>query len=476
MPKDLLAEQPKDLLATAQPEKSALSRFLSGVGGDTLQSVSALTGGALPYKYANEGLNNATGIAGELGKLSGEIAKYSILPGSGLLSGAVQQAALSAATTPGDVKERLTQGALTGGLSSGIGVLPTIIKKIGSGAGTLIGELGTHTGGETIKDAARSGYIGGDKLQAFLNSMRDKIPQTDIVNLEKKALSNIGKQHSQEYTTALDALKQDRTVLNYAPIEQAAQKALNVSNFEGHSINKQAAKVQDQLAQVVKEWSGRSNGFNPGVDPTKFHTIEGLDALKKKIGNIRQETMPGTPARVSANEVYNSVKGAIDEQSPNYAELMKKTQSNIKLRKEITKELSLGENTSDSTALRKALAIPRNNANTNYGNRVTLAQLLENNGADNLMTMLNGQALNSVKPRGLGGVVASGLGGIGIGTLNPLVIPAMLTQSPRLMGELAVKTGQGAKITKNLISKVPDSVKPAIINAILNNRKQDNEK
>jgi len=362
----------------------------------------------------------------------------------------------------------------TRGLSK---IAEPVVNATGRTAGTIIGELGTHTGGETIRDAALAGFTGGDKLKALTDNMRGKVPQAAIVDLEKGALSNIAKNDSHLYTEAMNRLRQDRTVLDYAPIEQAANSAMKKGSFEGASINKQAAGINRQLTDAIAEWSGKPYGMSPGVDASKFHTIEGLDALKKKIGNIRQESMPGTPARVAANEVYSAVKGAIEKQSPEYSDIMAKSQAGIKLRKEITNELSLGERGTDSTALRKALAIPRNNANTNYGNRVNMAQLLEANGADNLMSMLNGQALNSFKPRGLGGAVASGLGGYGVASMNPLVIPAMLAQSPRLMGELAVKTGQGARIAKDALNSsggIYDKIgiKPAIISAILQQQQE----
>jgi len=362
----------------------------------------------------------------------------------------------------------------TRGLSK---IAEPVVNATGRTAGTIIGELGTHTGGETIRDAALAGFTGGDKLKALTDNMRNKVPQAAIVDLEKGALSNIAKNDSHLYTEAMNKLRSDKTILDYKPIEQAARSAMQKGSFEGASINKQATGINRQLADAIAEWSGKPHGMSQGVDISKFHTIEGLDALKKKIGNIRQESMPGTPARVAANEVYSAVKGAIEKQSPEYSDIMAKSQAGIKLRKEITNELSLGERGTDSTALRKALSIPRNNANTNYGNRVNMAQLLESNGADNLMSMLNGQALNSFKPRGLGGAVASGLGGYGVASMNPLVIPAMLAQSPRLMGELAVKTGQGARIAKDALNSsgaIYDKIgiKPAIISAILQQQQE----
>jgi len=88
----------------------------------------------------------------------------------------------------------------------------------------------------------------------------------------------------------------------------------------------------------------------------------------------------------------------------------------------------------------------------NYGNRADLAQLLEQNGAKNLMAKLAGQSLSSFEPRGLARAVA-GLGTVATGaaglmTLNPAValplVGQLALQSPRLVGEVVHAGGRVA--------------------------------
>jgi len=133
MPKDLFAQQPKDLfeLYGVVPEKGPINRFMSGVGGQLLKSASAMgellpkmqEGENLAKKYGNEGIANATGLAGEAGQFVGSTLPYMALPQSGLLKGAAEQAGLSAITTPGDIEERIKQAALTGASSVLLGGL-----------------------------------------------------------------------------------------------------------------------------------------------------------------------------------------------------------------------------------------------------------------------------------------------------------------------------------------------------------------
>jgi len=382
---------------------------------------------------------------------------------------------------------------LSGLAKAGAKAAAPVARGAGATVGQIIGDIGTHTGGETIRDAARAGFQGGAKLEALTSNMRNKVPQSAIVDLEKQALANIAKYDSSRYTKGMEQVVKDKAILDYASIEKAARDALSVNRFKGVSVNPETAKIQDQITRVIEEWSGKPipiagalkydaatgqfvRSYKPGVNPSEFHTIEGFDQLKKKIGNIRKGTQQGTPERVVADSVYRTIRDKIAEQSPAYDALMKQSQAAIKNRKEISKELSLGENVTDSTALRKSLAIPRNNANTNYGNRISMAQQLEGAGADNLMTMLNGQALNSWKPRGLGGLVSSGLGGYGLASMNPAVVPFMLSQSPRAMGELAVlagKAGKGASKLSKAAALPYDKLKiPGLINLLIQQQQQ----
>jgi hypothetical protein len=365
-----------------------------------------------------------------------------------------------------------------------------VIKKSGGLVGTVVGELGTHTGGETIRDAARAGYQGGDKLNELTGFMRDKRVYPDIVANAEKGLRGIAQKDSDAYNLGMASLKQNQTILPYGDIEAALKSASNTGKYEGHTVSPAAVNVANELKPIIEEWSGKpipsgppifdiqTNTWiqptKPGFDPSKAHTIEGLDQLKKRVGEVYEKTDQDTPERKVARKVYNAVKSEINKVSPEYGELMKKSQNAIKRRNEFKGELSLKENATDSTKLRKLLAVPRNNANTNYGNRVALAKLLEENGADNLMSQLNGAALSSIKPRGLGGVIGGGsvLGALAAAlTGNPGLAAALvggtLTQSPRLMGEAAILAGKGGKVTSKAMGP---SVKAATIRALLANQ------
>lgn len=472
-----------------QPEKSGTSRFLSGVGGSLLDAagnVAELIPGVSqnnPVSMAGEqGLNQATGTAGSVGKFVGSAVPYVALPQK-IIPSMIGSAIIGAATSDGDLKNRaIGGGAAAGGAAIG-GALPYALKAGGRFAGKIIGELGTHTGGDTIIDAAASGMKGGKKQKIFIDYLRGNEPLSNIVDVAEKGKAGLKQAQREAYKSQITPIFQDKTVLNYSPIEDAINEASKIGKYKGHTVKPSAVNIANELEPIIQEWSGNPipvgkayispetgkmiQKTKPGFKIEDAHTIEGLDALKKRIGDLYDSVEEGTPEKKVLSTVYAKVKQAIETQNPKYKNVMEKDQEFRNLVNELNKELSLSQTTTDSTALRKLLAIPRNNANTNYGNRVALAQLLEDNGSDNLMTMLNAAALNSFKPRGLGGMIGGGTAaGSGVAALtgNPLIALTLAAtaagQSPRLMGEAALKTGQLSRLLKGPYKNL---VKPGII-------------
>jgi hypothetical protein len=117
--------------------------------------------------------------------------------------------------------------------------------------------------------------------------------------------------------------------------------------------------------------------------------------------------------------------------------------------KEATRAFSLGEKSSQDTAIRKAQSVARNNVNANYGQRKTVAEAL-NAYNPNIMPAIYGQALNTWSPRGLAGHIPTAelLTSIATGNLSPLA--AIPFSSPRAMGEAAYYGGKAAGAISNV--------------------------
>lgn len=294
----------------------------------------------------------------------------------------------------------------------------------------------TGAGPEAIRQTAKAG-VAGDKT--FTENMRGNVPVTDIVDTAREALGKMREERSAAYKGDMSKLAQDKTVLDFQPVEDAVAKASEVGSFKGVPVNRSATDVNGKIAEIVKEWKG--------LDPAEFHTPEGLDALKRTIGDLRDSTDYGTPARVAADRVYNAVKAEIQKQAPAYAKTMEDYSTASDKLKEATKTFSLGEKATGDTAVRKLQSVLRNNVQTNYGARAQLLDELATH-EPSLPSAIAGQSMNALAPRGLTarlGSMASVPAAAVAGTANPLslaAIPALAAFSPRLMGEMIYGGGR----------------------------------
>ena len=186
------------------------------------------------------------------------------------------------------------------------------------------------------------------------------------------------------------------------------------------------------------------------LDPTEFHTPEGLDALKQRIGAIR-ESLPfeARSARTAVDNVYNSIKKEIQAKAPNYAKAMQDYVKASELIDEVTRALSLNDRATADTAMRKLQSVMRNNVNTSYGSRAAALEALQEQGGRELLPALAGQTLNDWVPRGIQRATGA-LTTVGAGSLGgiPAAIGAATFSSPRLMGEAALLAGTGARIAQ----------------------------
>ena len=167
-----------------------------------------------------------------------------------------------------------------------------------------------------------------------------------------------------------------------------------------------------------------------------MHLAENVDALKQAVDTLWK---PGKDS-VIVTKVRQAIKDEIVKQVPKYADTMKAYEEAITLERQIMKELSLNKTAAAGTTLRKLQSVMRNNVNTNYGNRLEMLKTLD----PSLLPSLAGQALNTVTPRGLQGATATGTAAIGY--IEPSILAALPFQSPRLMGELALKSGQASRV------------------------------
>lgn len=309
-----------------------------------------------------------------------------------------------------------------------------VAKGVGHVGAEVLGGLGAHVGGEPLRIAARAGAEGGTPARSFQENLRALVPSEETVQTARQGLTAMVRERGQAYRTEMAKIGLDKTVLDFDKIDDALIKASTVKTYKGQDLSPTTTAIRQQMTEAIQDWRK--------LDPQEFHTVEGLDALKQKLGDIYEGTKYGTPERVAAREIYNGVRQTIIDQAPQYKKVMEGYEDASKLIKQMEKTLSLNPNASIDTSLRKLQSTLRNNVNTSFGQRKELAQFLVNAGAPNLMERLAGQALQPFLPRGLG-KLGMELGALMTGGLQGASL--IIGGSPRLLGESAYYLGKGSR-------------------------------
>jgi len=389
----------------------------------------------LPYGAAQKSMN-AIGAIPSVARATGMLPSYARAIG--------QQSAIGGATgyalTP-DQEDR-QQGATFGVVGGAAGEL---IKPIVKGVGTLTSEaLGnlSGVGSQAYKTAYNAAVQGGDKLKALASNLRKQAPMENVVDDALLGLTNMGKNLQNQYRSGMVNIKNDKTVLDFTGIDKALNDAQNLGIFKGKVTNQGIIDEVNKVKGIVDDWKAQN--------PKDFHTPEGMDELKKTIG-IELEKIPFEQAtlRKAVGGIYSSVRDEIKKQAPVYESVMKKYSEGLDQASELKKALSLGNKSSIDTALRKLQSVMRDNVNTNYGNRVNYAEMLEQASGKPIMAQLAGQALSSPMPRGLQRVLPS-VTGAGALALDPMFLATLPAQSPRLMGEATILAGKASRPVINL--------------------------
>jgi hypothetical protein len=290
--------------------------------------------------------------------------------------------------------------------------------------------LTTGTGSENISRAAQAGAQGDT---GFLQNLRGQVPMTQALEDARHNLSVMRQNRSQSYKSGMVDVSNDKTRLNFDDIDKALADAKAEITYKGQIKNPEAYKHLQDIQNTIKQWKV--------LPSAEYHSAEGLDALKQQIGALN-ESIPYTQENALrvGNNIYNSVKGTIAKQAPTYSNVMSDYSEASESIKEIERALSLGNRASADTALRKLQSLTRNNVNTNYGNRLSLAQQLEEEGGKPFINALSGQALSSPTARGLAGLAEQGAM---VGAYaNPAFLFSLPFQTPRLVGEGAYLTGK----------------------------------
>lgn len=297
----------------------------------------------------------------------------------------------------------------------------------------------TGVGQEAITQAFQAGKAGGETAAQFRQNLRGQADMTSVLDAARANLEAFRKQRSDMYRGSMEAIKSDKTILDFQGIDDAVSKARESFTFKGKPKNELALQKIDEAKAKIDEWKS--------LDPAEYHTPEGMDALKQQVGQILEDLKPRTPSDTAVKGVYNAIKSEINKQAPTYAKTMKAYSEASDQMLEIQRALSLGDKASADTAMRKLQSVMRNNVNTNFGQRLSVARQLEEVGGQQMLPALAGQALSDIAPRGIQRATAP-LGAVGL--FSTAGIPAALggaaLSSPRVVGEATFAAGRAAAI------------------------------
>lgn len=315
---------------------------------------------------------------------------------------------------------------------AGKGALQATAKGIGALTSDIIGGVGTHTGGAPLREAFRAGAEGGQRANLFLEALRNNAPQEQIVETAKDAMDSMRRSRNALYKSGMVDIKDDATQLSFDPVKDALGDIQGAARYGGKVTNKEAAGKLQEIDDVVREWESD--------DPATFHTPQGFDALKRRVGEIWQSTTPHTQARLIVGRAYDAIKNTITDQAPTYSRVMKDYETASETLRELESAFSLRDKNSIDTALRKLQSVMRNNVNTNYGYRTTLANSLNDLVGGRLIPQIAGRALSAPIARGMGNLVTGGTALAGLA--HPAAWAALPFESPRAMGEAAYYLGK----------------------------------
>lgn len=343
-------------------------------------------------------------------------------------------------------------------ISLASGAVGKTAQAVGGVVPSAIG-MSTGVGSEPIRQAFQAGAEGGERARMFTSNLRGTADTMAVLDAAKQNLDQIRIDRSNAYKANMANIKGDKSVLDFSGIDKAVKEAFDKVSFKGQVKNQDAAAKLSEAQAIIDNWKQ--------LNPAEFHTPEGMDALKQSVGQILEGLQPRTTSDTVVKGVYNSIKNEINKQAPTYAKTMKSYSESTDLIREIERALSLNDKASADTAMRKLQSLMRNNVNTNYGQRLKLAQELESAGGRQMMPALAGQALNELTPRGLQrastiptALLAGATGGI------PAAATSMLASSPRVMGEAAYATGVGTRGLLDVQRRLPSIDYPTMFNLL----------
>jgi hypothetical protein len=301
----------------------------------------------------------------------------------------------------------------------GLGVSKPIIKSLSDwwGKATGAGGEALRTGANAVTPAAR---------KAYMDALRNKTSETQIVNDLKGALNNVTTKRASDYKSAVGKLNQGIQT-DIAP----AQK-----NFVNQMLNygigvKRGTGALDFSRSTLTNAGDRKLVVNLSKDLQGWRDLSpnSMDTLKQRVYSYANDASP--QAAPLFYRVGEQIKNELESKVPGYKELTGDYAKASDLIKQVQSELSTN-NQNPGVTIRKL----SNALNQNNDYRRVLLEALDHAAGSHLKESIAGNSMKGFVPRGIQGTMASTPLALGLYLHNPELMGAAAFSSPRVAGEM----------------------------------------
>lgn len=321
-------------------------------------------------------------------------------------------------------------GAVIGGA---VPVVAEGIKAAGRGIANITG-LTSGAGGESVKRAFDAGRRNS---QTFKNAMRGSNNVFNVVDEADDAIRKMERARSEAFKKTLPQ-NGNGIMLPIDDINAAFNNSMNQITGVTRGVDdvaENALRKVQRLAQNVNKAGGLN--FNNAMEMKK--AIDGIIQPLERAGEKNAVRL--------IQPIQSALKSTMVKAVPEYSNALSGFAEASQTINAIKKALSMGTN--PTTELRALQGITRQSVAAAQGGKQQLGRILDEVSGGKILDEIAGGQVNSWLPRDI--MRALGAGGAAISTsvlnTNPLALPAVLSFSPRAVGETAFALGRVASKT-----------------------------
>lgn len=344
--------------------------------------------------------------------------------------------------------------------------MPGAVQGVEDLPSEIVG-LPSGTGGTPVREATAAGFERGEtgaptpRSDAFTEAMRNpNATGDDLITAARTAVSNLREGASNAYRAAMQQFGQNPAPLDINVVRQRLQK-LKPRSYDTWSTRRGARPTDhvawEQMNDFVEEYAAKA-----AKDPTLLDPLA-MDQFKQDLFDIGSKVggqYDRSASRI-AKSAYQAVRQELVKHDPIYADIMRDYERAATEAQQLETTFGLaaasGKRPNVESATRRLQAAMRNNAYTNYGQRTSQVERLNELDPDGtIVPTLAGSTFSSWRPRGLNTTVGLGLG-LPAALTNPAWLALAPLFSPRFIGETAYGVGRLAGTGKRAFNAAANS-------------------